>query len=62
MGKEKACKHCRMIYEGVSCPNCQHTENVDNFKGKITIIDPENSEVAKNLGLKSKGVFAVRLR
>lgn len=51
-----------MVYEGVSCPNCQHTESVDSFKGKITVIDPENSEIAKNLGIKSKGVFTVRLR
>ena len=62
MGKEKACKNCRMIYEGVSCPSCQHTENVEGFKGKITILDPENSEIAKNLALKGKGVYAVRLR
>ncbi|MEK6908826.1 MAG: transcription elongation factor subunit Spt4 [Nanoarchaeota archaeon] len=62
MGKEKACKNCKMIYEGSSCPSCQHTESVDSFKGKITIIDPENSEIAKNLGIKGKGVFALRLR
>ena len=62
MAKEKACKNCKMVYEGVSCPNCQHTESVDSFKGKITVVDPENSEIAKNLGIKGKGVFAVRLR
>lgn len=62
MAKEKACKNCKTIYEGVSCPNCQHTENIDSFKGKITVVDPENSEIAKHLGIKGKGVFAVRLR
>ena len=60
--KEKACKHCRMIYEGTSCPNCHSAESVEGFKGKITIVNPENSEIAKNLGLKGKGVFALRLR
>ncbi|MEK6792269.1 MAG: transcription elongation factor subunit Spt4 [Nanoarchaeota archaeon] len=60
--KEKACKHCRMIYEGASCPSCQSAESVEGFKGKITIINPEQSEIAKNLGLKAKGVFALRLR
>ena len=62
MAKEKACKNCRMIYEGVCCPNCQHTDGSDSFKGKVTVINPENSEIAKNLGIKGKGVFAVRLR
>jgi len=51
-----------MIYEGASCPNCQSAESVEGFKGKITIINPEQSEIAKNLGLKSKGVFALRLK
>ncbi len=60
--KEKACKHCKTIYEGTSCPNCQSTESTDSFKGKVTVIDPENSEVAKNAGIKGKGVFALRLR
>ena len=51
-----------MVYEGSSCPNCQSTDSADSFKGKITVIDPENSEIAKNIGIKGKGVFAVRLR
>jgi len=62
MGKEKACKNCKTIYEGVSCPHCQHTEGVEGFKGKITVLDAENSEIAKNIGIKGKGVFAIRLR
>jgi len=51
-----------MIYEGNSCPNCQSTDNVEGFKGKVTVIDAENSEIAKHLGVKGKGVFAIRLR
>ena len=62
MAKEKACKNCRMIYEGSKCPNCAGTEGVDTFKGKVTVVNPENSEIAKNLSLKTKGMFAVRLR
>ena len=60
--KEKACKHCKTIFEGASCPNCQGTDSVDSFKGKVTVIDPENSEVAKHMGIKGKGIFALRLR
>ena len=60
--KEKACKQCKMVYEGMKCPNCQSSEGVDGFKGKITVLDAEQSEIAKNLGLKGKGVYAIRLR
>lgn len=62
MAKEKACKNCKMVYEGTSCPNCQSTDSVEGFKGKISVIDPEQSEIAKHAGIKGKGVFAVRLR
>jgi DNA-directed RNA polymerase subunit E" len=60
--KEKACKHCKMIYEGSSCPNCQSTDSIDSFKGKVTVLNVENSEIAKSAGIKGKGVFALRLR
>ena len=60
--KEKACKNCKMVYEGSSCPNCQSTDGVEGFKGKVTVVDPENSEIAKQLGVKGKGVYAIRLR
>lgn len=62
MGREKACKNCKTIYEGAKCPSCKSNEFVDSFKGKIYVFNPEESEVAKNLKLKDKGEFAVRLR
>lgn len=62
MAKEKACKECRIIYEGSKCPACGSTESTDRFKGKISVIRPEESEIAKNLGITKKGIFAARLR
>jgi DNA-directed RNA polymerase subunit E" len=61
MKKEKACKKCRIIYEGSECPNCQSKDFSENFKGKIDIIDPENSELAKKIKINKKGTYAVRL-
>lgn len=62
MAKEKACKACKGIYEGSKCPYCGASEGIDTFKGKIDILKPEESEIAKNLGIKKKGTFAVKLR
>lgn len=59
---QKACKNCRTVYEGSSCPICSSKESVESFKGKISVIDPEHSELASKIGLKEKGVFAIRLR
>ena len=58
----KACKQCKAIYEGAQCPECASKEFTDAFKGKITVLDPEKSEIANKLNLKKKGLFAIRLR
>ncbi len=62
MAKEKACKQCKSVYEGAKCPKCGSTESTDTFKGKIYVLNPGESELAKNLKLNEKGEFAVRLR
>lgn len=59
---QKACRQCRTIYEGRECPACGSAEFLDSYKGKIIVVNPEQSEVAKTLGLTKKGVFAIRLR
>ena len=62
MAKEKACKSCKIIYEGAKCPKCGSTEGADSFKGKVSVLNPEKSEIADKLGIKEKGKFAIRLR
>jgi len=61
--KEKACKLCKTIYEtGEKCPKCDSKESTESFKGKIAVINPEKSEIANKLNLKSKGTFAIKIR
>lgn len=63
MPKPKACKICNTIYEeGDKCPKCDSRESTDNFKGRIVILNPEQSEIANKLNLKSKGNFAMKTR
>ena len=61
MATEKACKNCRTIFEGHQCPKCNSTETSDNFKGKVHILKAEESEIAKNLNVKDKGSYAIKL-
>ena len=61
MPAQKVCKVCKRIYEEAQCPNCQSTESVENFKGKIIVLKPELSEIAGHLNIKNKGNFAVKL-
>lgn len=62
MVKQKACKICNTIYEGDKCPKCGSKEFSESFKGRIVVIDPEKSEIAEKLGIKSKGNFALKTR
>jgi len=61
MVKEKVCKHCKLIHEGEVCPNCGSKDVSDSFKGKVEIINPENSLLAQKLKITKKGIYAIRL-
>ena len=58
---KKACKLCRMIVEGDKCPVCKDSKLTDSWRGKIFISDPEKSEIAKILGIKVKGDYALKI-
>jgi len=59
---EKACKNCRFISNGPICPNCKSNNLSDDWSGLVVIIDPSASEVAKRMGIKAAGRFALRVR
>ncbi len=62
MVKEKACKICNTIYDGDKCPKCESKESTESFKGRIVILNSEESEIAQKLNIKSKGNFAIKTR
>ena len=63
MVKQKACKVCNTIYETENkCPKCDSKESTDSFRGRIVIMNPEKSEIAKEINLKDKGNFAIKTR
>jgi DNA-directed RNA polymerase subunit E" len=58
---EKACKKCRRVVEGNLCPTCKDSQLTSNWKGYVMVINPEDSEIAKKLDIKSPGTYALRL-
>jgi len=61
--KEKACKICNTIFvEGEKCPKCESKESTESFKGKVVVLNPDDSEIAQKLNLKDKGTFAIKTR
>jgi DNA-directed RNA polymerase subunit E" len=60
MAKEKSCKTCKYLTTENVCPNCGNEEFIENFKGVVVVLNPENSEVAKKLNISNKGKFALK--
>ena len=58
---KKACKSCKFLTDHNKCPNCGSDQFVESWKGRLTILDPEKSEVAKKVGIKKKGDYAIKV-
>lgn len=58
----KACKACRLVSDGPTCPGCGGTELTEKFSGQLKVSDPEKSEIGKKLGVKAPGTYAIKIR
>ena len=62
MTKKKVCKKCKMFVDGSECPNCHGNQFTTNWQGRLNILNPEKSDVAKKIGIKVKGEYAIKAR
>ena len=51
-----------MISNGPVCPNCKSSNLSDDWSGFVVVLDPASSEVARLMGIKVTGRFAIRVR
>ncbi len=59
---EKACKNCRYITTEDKCPVCGSKDLTRKWEGYILIINPEESEIAKEIGAKIPGKYAQKIK
>ncbi|MBI4016436.1 MAG: DNA-directed RNA polymerase subunit E'' [Candidatus Aenigmarchaeota archaeon] len=59
--KRKACKKCKIFVEGDECAQCKTSQFALNWKGRITILDHEKSEIAQAIGLSVDGEYAIKV-
>ena len=57
----KACTHCSLLTDKERCPACKNPTST-NWSGLLIIVDPEHSDVAKELGITEPGEYALRVR
>lgn len=61
MSKKVACKKCKFLFESGDCPNCHTGQSVPNWKGRLYIIHPDKSAIAKKVGNEVQGEFAIKV-
>lgn len=57
--REKVCRNCRLFVKGDSCPLCNESNFSHSWKGMVMVNNPEGSEIARTLGIKAKGKYAL---
>ena len=51
-----------MIFSGERCPICNNVDFTETWKGRVIIVKPEESEIAKNLNLGKEGIYAIKIK
>lgn len=59
---KKACKNCKIIFEGDKCPKCGSQDSTESWKGRVMILNPAESEIAKKLKINKKGTYAIKTK
>jgi DNA-directed RNA polymerase subunit E" len=59
---KKVCKKCKIFVSEEKCPLCGNSDFTDTWKGKIIILKPEESEIAKKLGITKAGTYAIKTK
>lgn len=57
--RRKVCRNCRLFVTGSSCPLCNESNFSHSWKGMVIINDPNESEIAKKLGITQKGTYCL---
>ncbi|MBT3297335.1 DNA-directed RNA polymerase subunit E'' [archaeon] len=62
MSKKKACKKCKLFVEGDKCPSCGSESFSTSWQGRLFVKDVNNSLIAKEVDIKVKGEYAIKVK
>lgn len=62
MTKRRVCKLCREFTDGSECATCKTAKFATTWKGRICVLNPDKSLIAKRVGLKKVGEYAIKVR
>jgi DNA-directed RNA polymerase subunit E" len=59
---KKVCKNCKIFVSGNECPLCKGNNFTESWQGRINIVDANKSEIAKKIGINTKGEYVLKSR
>ena len=59
---KKACKTCKIFIDGDVCPLCKRDQSTTSWQGRIVVVNPNESFIAKQMGLTAEGEYAIKVR
>ena len=62
MAKKKADKHTKELLDSQEASGRDPTTLTPNWQGRVCVVDPEKSFVAKQMGFEKKGEYAIKVR
>lgn len=60
--KKKVCRTCKIFVEGELCPVCKKSAFSESWQGQVTIMDPTNSQIAKQMGFVVEGDYCIKVK
>lgn len=62
MAKRRVCKLCRRFSDTNECLSCKTSQFATTWKGRLSVLSPEKSMIAKRVGIKEAGEYAIKVR
>ncbi|MBM3200584.1 DNA-directed RNA polymerase subunit E'' [Candidatus Woesearchaeota archaeon] len=59
---KKVCKKCKVFVKGNECPLCHGNQFTESWQGRVNVINPDKSSIAKKINVKTKGEYAIKVR
>ena len=57
----RACKTCHFLADEALCPLCGDNMS-KNWSGILTVVDPQNSQMAAAMNIQKPGSYALKVR
>ena len=61
MVREMACRKCKAVTTFKVCRVCKSSDLTPDWQGIVLVANPEESRIAKTLGINLKGKYALKV-